>query len=106
MSLAVTMARSPHARVTSPPARCAVAHGIGSGEFVDLMVSDEDWVRREFDAIVAAGWGGAVPPSPEQKQGAHWPRRPGYDDRPTPVLQPPRLPIPAPSRAHQRGPPL
>lgn len=106
MSLAVTMATSPHGRVASPLVRCAVTHGTGSGEFVDLIVSDEDWVRREFDAIVAAGWGGAVPPSPEQKQGAHWPRRPGYDCRPTTVRRFLTRLIRAGSVVRERGPPM
>ncbi|MGI8529762.1 MAG: hypothetical protein ACR2KO_09815 [Geodermatophilaceae bacterium] len=26
--------------------------------FLDLLCSDEEWLRAEFDAIIAAGWGG------------------------------------------------
>jgi len=79
------MAPSPPGRVAGPPTRCAVTHGAGSKEFVDLIAAHDDWVRREFEAIVEAEWGGVVPRCPGLKQGAHWPRRPGYDDRPTSV---------------------
>jgi hypothetical protein len=43
---------------------CAVTHGIADTEFVDLLLADDEWVRREFDAVVAAGWDGAVPTGP------------------------------------------
>ena len=73
--------------------------------WVDLLVADDEWVRREFEDIVAAGWGGAVPPRPAPIQGSHRPRRPRYDDRPTPV-HPPVQPSPEGSAlARQRGPP-
>jgi hypothetical protein len=100
------MVPSPHARVADPPAWCAVTHGTRSEEFVDLIAADEDWVRREFDAIVAAGWGGAVPSCPAPRQGAHWPRRPGYNNRPTPVFHLLDLLLGVRSVVRQRGPPL
>jgi hypothetical protein len=28
-----------------------------AAEFVDLLVSDDEWVRQEFEALVEAGWG-------------------------------------------------
>jgi hypothetical protein len=42
--------------------------------FADLVCRDEEWLRAEFDAIVAAEWG-APPPAPP-------PAPPGPDDRP------------------------
>ena len=87
------------------PARCAVAEGIEAVDLVDLLIGDEEWVQLEFDAIVAAGWGGAVPPGPASSRESHWPRRAGRHAPPTPVPHPP-APLPggtAPAR--QRGPP-
>ena len=105
MTSEVTMVLRPHGRVDGSPARCAVTHGSGSREFIDLIAADEDWVRQEFDAIVAAGWGGTVPPCPVPNQGAHWPRRPGYDDRPTPVRRLSQVWLAALPVLRQRGPP-
>ena len=99
------MAPIVHADSAGPLARCAVTHGTDAMELVDLLVADEEWVRREFDAIVAAGWGGMDPPCPARRQGAHWPRRPGSDHRPTPVRRSSDLLAEARAPAQQRGPP-
>ena len=100
------MAPCTHVDVTGCTTRCAVTHGTEAVEFVDLLVADDEWLRREFDAIVAAGWGGVEPPCPAPKQGAHWPRRHGADNRPTSDhhhLCGLRPGFSAP--VHQRGPP-
>ena len=73
--------------------------------WVDLLLADEEWVRREFEDIVAAGWGGAVPPRPAPIQGSHRPRRPRYDDRPTPGFPPEQRHLEDRAWPHQRGPP-
>lgn len=99
------MATRPHVHVMRPVASVAVTHGVEAAEFADLLVADDEWVRREFDAIVAAGWGGAVPPCPAPSQGAQWPRRPGYGDRPTPDRPLRGLLSRGRTYAHQRGPP-
>ena len=80
---------------------CAVTHGIADTEFVDLLLADDEWVRREFDALVAAGWDGAVPTGPEASQGARWPRRPGYDHRFRPAPRPAKTRV-ANLRGHTR----
>ncbi len=83
----------------------AVTHRTEAVEFVDVLVSDDDWVRDEFDAIVAAGWGPGVPPRPPPPQGGPRPRRPGYVVRPPPVRVPRDLLIGRATVARQRGPP-
>jgi hypothetical protein len=74
--------------------------------FVDLICQDDDLVRAEFDALVAASWHtppGPPPPAP--------PRRPPPGAAPpaTPVVDGGRLPAGrAPARRHgrrQRSPP-
>ena len=50
------MAAMQHAGFLDSAARCAVTHGTeAAAEFADLLVADDEWVRREFDAIVATG---------------------------------------------------
>jgi hypothetical protein len=62
----------------------AVTHGTSvDQDWMDLLVADDDWVRREFDELVAATWGGSRPPCPRIRQGAHEPRRSGPRSRPT-----------------------
>ena len=100
------MAPRPHADITGSTAACPVTPGTEAGEFVDLLVADDEWVRREFDAIVAAGWGDVYPPCPASRQGAQWPRRPGSDVRPAPVHALSALLLGTDAEAHQRGPPL
>jgi hypothetical protein len=84
---------------------CAVPHGIADTEFVDLLLADDEWVRREFDELVAAGWDGAVPTGPEPQQGARWPRRPGYDHRSGPAPRPAHHSRSEHARMQPRGPP-
>ncbi len=95
-------------------ARCAVTHGTPTRDttwrttlesWVDLLLTDEEWVRREFEDIVAAGWGDAVPPSPAPIQGSQRPRRPGYDDRPTPGHPPKQTHLEDHAQPCQRAPP-
>jgi hypothetical protein len=63
----------------------AVTHGTSvEQEWIDLLVADDEWVRREFDELVASAWGGSRPPGPRTRQGAHEPRRSGPRSRPTP----------------------
>ena len=45
-----------------PPVDTAAAEGIQSA-FADLVCSDPDLTRAEFDAIIEANWGCADPPS-------------------------------------------
>lgn len=99
------MTPTPLLEVDAPSPGCAVTHGTTDVEFVDLLVADPEWVAREFDEIVAAGWGAAEPPRPAERQGAHRPRRPGLAVRPTPVARPSGTHDGDPATAHQRGPP-
>jgi hypothetical protein len=87
-------------------ARAAVTHGTPTVEaWVDLLVADDDWVRREFEEIVAAGWGGEAPPPLAPHQGARRPHRPGHDARPAPARQPADVLEENEASARQRGPP-
>ena len=52
-------------------------------EFVTLVYSDPEWLRAEFDAIIAAAWSSPPPPPPARDKGADKP--PG---RPQPVPSP------------------
>ena len=92
------------------PARVVVAHSAATRDtvlesWVDLLVADDEWVRQEFEDIVAAGWGSGVPPSPPTIQRSERPRRRGYDHRPTPGLRPEQTHVGASARPCQRGPP-
>lgn len=91
--------------LTGSAVECAVTHGTLAGEFVDLLVSDDEWVDREFDALVEAGWGGDAPARPAPLQGPRGPRRPRRSCRSTPAhhLGEPRRG--SSGRAQQRGPP-
>ncbi|HEV7146547.1 MAG TPA: hypothetical protein VGN48_06060 [Pedococcus sp.] len=53
-------------------------------EFVTLVYSDPEWLRAEFDAIIAAAWSSPPPPPPARDKGADKP-----PDRPQPVPSPP-----------------
>ena len=84
----------------------AVTHGTSvDTSFIDLVTAEEDWVRREFDELVAAGWGGSRPPSPPTRNGAYEPRRSGRRKLPThrrPAVDAPARTI---RRTPARGPP-
>src|SRR4051794_13441952 len=87
-------------------ARAAVTHGTPTVDaWVDLLVADDDWVRREFEEIVAAGWGGQAPPPPAPRQGARRPRQPAQVARPEPGLGAPDLLEGDEGGGRQRGPP-
>jgi hypothetical protein len=68
-------------------ARCAVRHARQTDldttwrttleSWVDLLLTDEEWVRREFGYIGVAGWGGAATPSPAPIRGSQRPQSPG-----------------------------
>ncbi|HET9858311.1 MAG TPA: hypothetical protein VFQ19_00910 [Nocardioidaceae bacterium] len=75
-------------------------------EFVDLLCADDDWVRQEFEELVASGWGSEQPPS---RHIAERRRRPsGRGD----MVESSRLPRLVawqqglPARARQRSPPV
>jgi hypothetical protein len=74
----------------------------GIDAFLDVVCGDEDWVRAEFDAIVAANWPGAEPPEPPVPSPGprRTPRR--ATGRPRPV---PGIPPNGPAPARQRAPP-
>ena len=40
-------------------------------EFLAVVCDDEEWLRAEFDAIIAAGWPESVPPSRGLGGGEH-----------------------------------
>lgn len=91
--------------VPVPAASRAGTHDTRPVEFADVLMADDQWVREEFDALIAAGWGDDDPPGPESLQGSRWPRRPGYEHRPTPVPRPDEPCRDQVARSHQRGPP-
>jgi hypothetical protein len=62
--------------------------------FLDLVLSDDDLMRAEFDALVAATWDAPPPPPPA---------RPAPGDRP-PAW--PSSPAPAPTGPVDRRPPI
>jgi hypothetical protein len=79
-------ARVPTTR-SAPVTPGAVAHGAAmEAAWIDLVVADDEWVRREFDELVAHGWGGGSATRPPTRRGAHGPRRrrprPGSARRP------------------------
>ncbi|MGY4771259.1 hypothetical protein ACXC9Q_30495 [Kribbella sp. CWNU-51] len=61
--------------------------------FVDLVLGDDEWMRAEFDALIADCWespsepprGKLCPPAGGWAAGppSRWPRRPGRPVRPT-----------------------
>jgi hypothetical protein len=76
-------------------------------DFWDLVCSDEQWLRAEFDAIIAAEWAG--PPTVDARR--HVPPRPmGGRDVPRPVSGSSRRgggrAAAAPAGARQRSPPV
>jgi hypothetical protein len=90
--------------VTEPLAP-VVPHGTVDAEFVDLLVADDEWVDREFEALVAAGWGVVPPVGPAPGSAPRWPRRPGSRRYDTPLRPPRGLGLGSTAPAHQRGPP-
>jgi hypothetical protein len=74
--------------------------------FVDLVLDDDDWVRAEFDALVAACWESPREPAVDRP----CPPGGGWDARPPPRW-PRRTPIllglvpPRRTDGRERGPP-
>jgi hypothetical protein len=74
--------------------------------FVDLVLGDDDWVRAEFDALIAACWESPCEPPPDKlcppagawaaRPFSRWPRRPGMKLAAVSRQQPP---------GRERGPP-
>ena len=86
----------------------AVTHGAlatSAEAWLDLVVSEDDWVRREFDEIVAAGWGAEVPTEPPTARGGGRPRRPRRHRRRWVVPEPTTITPRTPTGACERGPP-
>jgi hypothetical protein len=71
--------------------------------FLAVVYADADWLRAEFDAIVAASWD--LPPARSGRSGAPVPRsgRPPVAGWADPPVRPGRLVAGAPAR--ERGPP-
>lgn len=90
---------------SAPPSRCDSARGTLLAEFADLLIGDDEWVEREFDALVQAGWSGDVPERPTPRQGPQWPRRLEHLRRSPPARWPGSMLFGSSERAHQRGPP-
>ena len=42
--------------VPVPAASRAGTHDTRPVEFADVLMADDQWVREEFDALIAAGW--------------------------------------------------
>lgn len=83
----------------------AVTHGTSADtSFIDLVTAEEDWVRREFDELIAAGWDG-FPPNRNTSNAAHEPRRTGPRSRPTHDRPAYDAPARAQWRRPSRGPP-
>jgi hypothetical protein len=78
-----------HAATTADPGLPgAVTHSTSADttwidRWVELVLAEEDWVRREFDELIAYGWGGSGPSLPPTSQGTHQPRRPTPRHGPT-----------------------
>ncbi|WP_155892828.1 hypothetical protein [Intrasporangium chromatireducens] len=73
-------------------------------EFWDVVLSDEEWLRAEFDDVVCS-IADATPPTaaPRPRKPLGWPQR-ATDDRPTAGQRPPRT-VARLAVARQRGPP-
>jgi hypothetical protein len=72
--------------------------------FLDLVTADDDLVRAEFDALIAASWDAPPPPPPAVPAPAD--RPPGWPAPrgPEPVRRAGRL-VPARRPTRQRSPP-
>ena len=86
----------------------AVTHGAQATSmeaWLDLVVAEDDWVRREFEEIVAAGWGGEGPSAPPTARGGGRPRR-ARRSRHGWLESDPRTSVPPPAaEVRGRGPP-
>lgn len=77
--------------------------------FADLICADPQWLRAEFDALIAASFGPppaqppAAPPRIPPRRGPWWPHSPAPRDRPFPAI--PLLAATTPATGRQRSPP-
>ena len=86
----------------------AVTHGAqatSTEAWLDLVVAEDDWVRREFEEVVAAGWDGEVPTEPPTARGGGRPQRPRRHRRRWLVSEPATNAPRPPAGACERGPP-
>jgi hypothetical protein len=79
-------------------------HDESTTEFVDVLCDDPDWLRAEFDELIAAVWDqppAQRPPSPPQRPAPlPHPHRPVAEHRRTSRAVHPSDPL-----AHERSPP-
>jgi hypothetical protein len=77
-----------------------------SESFIDLVCQDEELLRAEFDALIAAGWDTPSQPPPVAPR-AERPRPPGRPGpaRGAPGLRPARTCPPRPGPGRSRSPP-
>jgi len=62
----------------------AVTHSTAAdASWIDIVLADDEWVRQEFDELIAHGWGGSGASPPPTTQGAHEPRRYTPQHRPS-----------------------
>jgi hypothetical protein len=88
--------------------RHTTGHGTASGGFAELVYADPDWLRAEFDAIVAANFGTPPPRRrPPSRPGSSGPATAPVAAHPLTEPTPPREAAPS---AHgwrrQRSPPV
>jgi len=67
-------------RTATPPREQGV-----DDDFLFLIYADPDWLRAEFDAIIAAAWRPAAPRPVNQGGAAHRPREPARPGTPHPL---------------------
>src|SRR3989442_14469384 len=53
-------------------------HTTAASEFTELVCADADWLRAEFDAIMAANFGILPPSAPRLRPGWTGPQRPSW----------------------------
>jgi hypothetical protein len=77
-----------------------------SESFIELVCQDEEWLRAEFDALIAAGWDtpSQSPPTAPRAERPRPPGRPGPAHS-APGFRPARSCSPRPSTGRSRSPP-
>jgi hypothetical protein len=76
--------------------------------FAELICADAQWLREEFDALIAASFSqppAAQPPAPPRVPPPRGYTGPPSHGRPQPGPPPITLPVTAPGQRHQRSPP-
>jgi hypothetical protein len=75
--------------------------------FTDLICADQQWLREEFDALIAASFD--EPPTPPPPTPRRVPPRPGHPGppswRPAPGPVATTFPVAGPAHGRQRSPP-